>query len=172
MRHPTLKEAIHQTRPFDSVQAEALLTLMWAWDRVARVANEPLRDLDLSAAQYNVLRILRGSPKGLQTYEVVSRMVTRAPNITRLVDKLEARGFIERRRCSEDRRVVYLLITPAGLEFVEKVGPDLAGATRRATAGLSEKEQRTLIHLLNKLGGTADPAPDPRIPAHQPMEKS
>jgi DNA-binding MarR family transcriptional regulator len=172
MIHLTLKESIHQSRPFASVQAEALLTLMWAGDRAARVTNEPLRTLDLSSAQYNVLRILRGSPEGLQTTEVVDRMVTRAPNITRLVDKLETRGFIERRRCSEDRRVVYLQITPAGLGFIEEISPELDAATRSATRGLSEEEHKTLIHLLNKLGGAAEPIPGNPITEHQPMEKS
>ena len=170
MKTQTLREAIHQTRPFDSVQSEALLTLMWAWDRVDRVTNESLRDLDISSAQYNVLRILRGSPQGLQTHEVVSRMVTRAPNITRLVDKLETKGLLVRRRCSEDRRVVYLEITSSGLEFVEQIGPSLAEAIGRATSGLSESDLQTLIHLLNQLGGAAQPAPESTLSTHQPME--
>jgi DNA-binding MarR family transcriptional regulator len=106
----SLKQAIKQTQEFQSEQVEALLTLIWAQDRIAQVANQPLRNVDLSSAQYNVLRILRGSPDGLPTREVVERMVTRAPNITRLVDKLEAKGYLKRRRISCDRRVIHLQI--------------------------------------------------------------
>jgi MarR family 2-MHQ and catechol resistance regulon transcriptional repressor len=103
---------------------------------------------------------------------VVDRMITRAPNITRLVDKLEAKGLLARRRCSEDRRVVYLEITEAGLKFVEQIGPDLAEAIRRAMAGLSDRDLQTLTQLLNRLGGAAQPVPESRIPTHNRMESS
>ena len=151
----SLKEAIKQIQPFESVEIEALLTLIWAQDRIAQVAGQPLRDVDISSAQYNVLRILRGSPDGLRTREVVERMVTRAPNITRLVDKLEANGYLKRRRTSCDRRVIHLQITQPGLDLLEELALPMREATSRAMADLSTKKLQELTRLLNQIGGHA-----------------
>lgn len=158
-----LADAIHQTRPFDSVAKEALLTLMWTTDRVSSVANQPLVDADLSPAQYNVLRILGGSPDGLQNHQVTERLLTRAPNLTRLVDKLESKGLIHRRRCSEDRRVVWLTITDGGKKLLQSLRPVMSETARAVGRGLDPAQMRQLIDLLTRLRGgvpeTLEPAP-------------
>jgi len=156
MKPATLYQAIHQTRPFDSLPVEALVTLAWAFDRVSHQANAPLCEAGLSPAQYNVLRILRGTPEGLQTHQVVERLVTRAPNMTRLVDKLEAKGLLSRHRSRADRRVVRLRITSAGLELLGKLEQPVEAATREAMDGLDEPDQRRLIDLLTNLAGNLE----------------
>src|SRR5690606_289566 len=81
-----------------------------------------LEPTGLSQEQYNVLRILRGAGEsGLPTLEVSSRMIEQAPAITRLMDKLEAKKFVRRVRCKEDRRQVLCFITPSGLELLQKL---------------------------------------------------
>jgi DNA-binding MarR family transcriptional regulator len=152
----TLREAIRQTRPFESLHVEALVTLAWAFDRLSHETNRPLCDAGLSPPQYNVLRILRGTPEGLQTHQVVERLVTRAPNITRLVDKLEAKGLLRRQRSRDDRRVVHLRITPAGLELLRELDGPLERAITKALGGLDEDGLRRLIALLTQLAGTLE----------------
>lgn len=164
----TLSEAIRQVRPFPSLEVEAALTLMWAQDRVARVLNAPLDAWDLSPAQYNALRILRGSPEGLQTHVVAERMVTRSPNVTRLIDKLEAKGYLVRRRCPEDRRVVYVQITERALAVLASLDEPMARSTERAIGGLPAEDLPELIRLLNQVGGGAEPVPANH---HRPKQK-
>lgn len=150
----TLREALRQTKPYRSVEVEAFLTLRWARDRVERAAQLPLRSAELTLPQYNVLRILRGSPEGLQTQEVGDRLVAKAPNITRLVDKLERKQFLRRVRSDADRRVVTLMITEGGLRELESLEDPLDGAIIQAMSGLSASDLKTLIELLNRLGGS------------------
>jgi DNA-binding MarR family transcriptional regulator len=147
----TIRETIKQTRPFDSVKTELVLTLMRTTDRVQEAANRSIVAAGLSGAQYNVLRILRGCPPGLQTHEVCGRMVARAPNITRLVDKLEKKGLLTRSRSRKDRRVVTLRITRAGLRLLETLETPIRTATHQATAGLDDGETARLLVLLNRL---------------------
>src|SRR5512135_1869674 len=93
--------------------------------RTAELLSRPIAQLlkahDLSPAQYNVLRILRGSPDGLTCGEIGNRMITRDPDITRLLDRMEKRGLIERWRETKDRRVVQARITPEGLKLLAKL---------------------------------------------------
>src|SRR5713101_9353656 len=84
----------------------AFLDLLRTTDMLSRGPAQVLKTEDLSATQYNVLRILRGSPEGLACGEIASRMITRDPDVTRLLDRLEKRGLISRRRESKDRRTV------------------------------------------------------------------
>jgi len=154
-RSASLREAIRQTKPFESLQVEALLTLSWAGDRLLDAVHVPLREEDLTMPQYNVLRILRGTPGGLQTHEVCDRMVARAPNLTRLVDRLEAKGLLRRQRSSRDRRVITLRITEAGSALVERVTLPLVRAVNHAMRTLSTPELRELVRMLNLLGSSA-----------------
>lgn len=152
MTSTSLRKAIRQEQPFASPQVEALLTLMRATDRVGERVERPFAEAGISGAQYNVLRILRGAGEsGIQTYDVAERLVKRAPNITRLVDKLEAKDLLRRKRCDKDRRVVWLFLTPAGAELLDGLDAPLTQATHEAMAALSANELRELTGLLNKL---------------------
>jgi DNA-binding MarR family transcriptional regulator len=166
----TIREAIRQQRPFDPGETEVLLTLIRTAERVTCIATRPLEPALLSTAQYNVLRILRGSPEGLQTHDLASRLVSRAPNITRLVDKLEGKGLLTRSRSKEDRRVVLVRITEPGLERLRILDDPIRRSIVEAMRGLTRDEQSRLCDLLNRLreplegdagsgsGGGHDPA--------------
>src|SRR6202042_3480209 len=104
-RHPCPEEA-------------AFLDLLRTTDMLSRGLIAVLKTEDLSATQYNVLRILRGAPEGLPCGEVANRMITKDPDITRLLDRLEKRGLISRSREAKDRRTVTARITPAGLKLL------------------------------------------------------
>ena len=99
-----------------SPEETAFLDLFRTCDLLSRGPAEVLKTEDLSSTQYNVLRILRGAPKGLPCGEIAGRMITRDPDITRLLDRLAKRGLIARRRETRDRRVVLTKIAPEGLE--------------------------------------------------------
>src|SRR5882762_8093802 len=98
----------------------ALLDMVRTCDLLSRGPALVLRTEDLSGTQYNVLRILRGAPEGLPCGEIASRMVTRDPDITRLLDRLEKRGLISRCRETKDRRTVMARITPDGLKLLSR----------------------------------------------------
>lgn len=150
----SIRQSIQQRRPFASPEVEPFLTLARAWEVVAERANVPIRAAGLSVPQYNVLRILRGAePEGLQTYEVAQRMVTRAPNITRLVDKLEAAALLTRTRSTEDRRVVLLRITAQGMQLLDRLDGPMGASVKDAMRGLGATELEELRRLLDRLRG-------------------
>src|SRR5438309_9283104 len=85
---------------FDSPEQEVFLNLWRTYDRLRALEDELFARYDLTAQQYNALRLLRGEhPAGLPTLALAGRLVSRAPDITRLIDKLESRGLVERDRC-------------------------------------------------------------------------
>ena len=99
----------------------AFLDLLRTCDLLSRGPGQVLKTEDLSATQYNVLRILRGAPEGLPCGEIGSRMITRDPDITRLLDRLEKRELIARSRETKDRRMVMARITPEGLKLLARL---------------------------------------------------
>jgi DNA-binding MarR family transcriptional regulator len=144
-----LREEIKQSKPFRSLEEEALLNLVRTADLVARPEAMLLKQFDLSGTQYNVLRILRGAgAAGLSCQECASRMITREPDTTRLFDRLEARKLIMRKRSTEDRRVVKTFITEAGLELLAKIDEPLAQLVKKQLEHLGEQKLKTLIDLL------------------------
>src|SRR2546421_705841 len=113
---PLAKE-IKKTKPFDSAEQEALLNLLRTADVLGREMAQVLAPADLSPTQYNMLRILRGAGEALACGEIGSRMITAAPDVTRLLDRLERRGLVNRCRGEKDRREVKVRITLAGLKL-------------------------------------------------------
>src|SRR6202047_704982 len=105
-------------RRVGSPEEAAFLDLLRTTDMLSRGLVKVLKTEDLSATQYNALRILRGSPEGLLCGEIASRMITRDPDVTRLLDRLEKRGLISRCREADDRRTVMGRITPEGLKLL------------------------------------------------------
>ena len=99
----------------------AFLELLRTTDMLSRSLVKVLKTEDVSGTQYNVLRILRGSPEGLPCGEIASRMITRDPDITRLLDRLEKRGLISRCRETKDRRMVMTRITPERLKLLARL---------------------------------------------------
>src|SRR5215813_10162489 len=118
---------------------EALfLDLLRTCDLLSRRPAQLLKTEDLSPTQYNVLRILRGSPRGLPCGEIASRMITRDPDVTRLLDRLERRGLISRTRDAKDRRTVMGRITPEGLKLLERLDEPIQQAHRKQLGHLGK----------------------------------
>jgi DNA-binding MarR family transcriptional regulator len=125
------------------------LELLRTTDLLTRRLVTLLKPEELSANQYNVLRILRGSPDGLACGEIASRMITRDPDITRLLDRLEKRKLISRCRETKDRRMVMARITPAGLGLLARLDEPIAEAHRRQLGHLGRERLRALTELLH-----------------------
>ena len=146
-----LRQTIGQRKPFRSLEAEAFLNIEHTADALMRGLAELLKGADLSPTQYNVLRILRGaSPGGLACGEIAERMVTRDPDITRLLDRLARRGLIERARDGRDRRVVTTTITPEGTELVGRLDRPVERLHARQLSHLGERALARLVDLLER----------------------
>jgi DNA-binding MarR family transcriptional regulator len=124
------------------------LELLRTTDMLSRGLVQVLKTGDLSATQYNVLRILRGSPEGLPCGEIASRMITRDPDITRLLDRLEKRGLISRCRETKDRRMVMARITPNGLKLLRLLDEPVQDAHRKQLGHMGRERLRALTELL------------------------
>jgi DNA-binding MarR family transcriptional regulator len=127
----------------------AFLDLLRTTDMLSRRPAQVLKAEDLSATQYNVLRILRGAPDGLTCGEVANRMITRDPDITRLLDRLEKRGLISRCREDQDRRLVLTRITPEGLSILARLDRPVLEAHRGQLGHLGRQRLRELSELLS-----------------------
>src|SRR5262245_18064134 len=111
-----------KARRVDSLEQEVFLSLWSTYDRLRALEEEVFSQYDLTPQQYNALRLLRSvHPNKIRTLDLASRLVSRAPDITRLLDKLEQRGLIERDRPADNRRVVHVGITEAGLAFLRQL---------------------------------------------------
>lgn len=148
----SLREEIEQTRPFSSLQEEALLSIFVTGDLLSRGLNGMLRSYDLTLPQYNVLRILRGAgPEGLPLMTVARRMLVRYPNVTRLTDRLEAEGLMRRERSTKDRRVVRACITEAGLDVLAKINGRIDHTTVELMRGAVPGDLSELVRILETL---------------------
>lgn len=146
-----LANRIGKRQPFSSPEQEAYLNLALSRELLGAPFERLFRAAGLSESTYNILRILRGThPEPLPVLEIRRRMVTRVPDITRLLDRLERLGFVERKRCGNDRRVFYCHITPAGLAAIQPLD-DLTLAEHKKQLGhLTEDELKSLSALLEK----------------------
>lgn len=146
---PTLREEIRQSRPFQSLEQEAYLNLVRTAAALTDDLEQLLRPAGITSAQFNVLRILRGAePKGLCRNEIRARMLTRMPDMTRLLDRMERAGLVTRSRDAQDRRLVGTRITERGLRILDEVGEWIRGEHERRLGHMTEAQLRTLIELL------------------------
>jgi len=146
-----LAKEIQQTKPFSSPAEEAILNIQRTAGVLGQLFAETLKPHGLTEVQYNALRILRGAGKaGLSCQEIADRMITRDPDITRLVDRLAARSLVERARSEEDRRVVVTRITAAGMKMLSSIDDAARTVPEQALGHLGDKKIRTLIDLLEE----------------------
>lgn len=124
------------------------LDLVRTTEMLSRQVVQVLKADDLSPAQYNVLRILRGSPDGLTCGEIGNRMITRDPDITRLLDRMEKRNLISRSRDEKDRRVVLTRITIEGLDVLANLDQPVREMHRKLLGHLGAERLQALRHLL------------------------
>lgn len=144
-----MQQELKQSKPFGSLEEEAYLNVARTANVLAQGLTELLKSHDLTSTQYNVLRILRGAgQKGLAAGEVGERMITRDPDVTRLLDRLERRGLVERWRCREDRRVVYTRITQAGLDAIAPLDDAVVSLHVKQLVHVGQDRLRALIDLL------------------------
>lgn len=146
-----LQQQIRQSKPFRSLEEEAFLNIFRTCAAFLAEFGDLLRTVALTQPQYNILRILRGAgTDGLACGEIGDRMVGRDPEVTRVLDRLEARGFVTRERSTADRRVVIARITPDGLGAVDALDAPVANMHRRQLGHLSGDDLRTLNALLER----------------------
>ena len=145
-----LRHELRQRKPFTSLQQEAQLNIA----RTAAVLNDALERMlkphGIGATQYNVLRILRGAgADGLCRNEVRNRLLTRMPDVTRLLDRMEQAGLVVRERDAADRRLVTTRLTAQGRELVDALDGPVAEEHQRRLGHLTEEQLRTLSELLS-----------------------
>jgi DNA-binding MarR family transcriptional regulator len=129
---------------------EAAFVDLWrTCDLLSRGFAPLLKSEDISATQYNVLRILRGSPEGLPCGEIAGRMITRDPDVTRLLDRMEKRGLISRSRDTKDRRTVIGKITPEGLKLLARLDEPIQEIHRKQLGHLGRNRLSALTELLS-----------------------
>lgn len=144
-----LQAELKQKRPFSSAEQEAYLSLLRTADSLQTAMESKLKQFDLTATQYNALRILRGAgADGLPCSEIGERMITHDPDITRLLNRLEKRGLAHRLRDKKDRRVIYGKITAAGLKLLREMDEPVEKFGREILGHVSQADLRQLIELL------------------------
>lgn len=159
-----LRRQIHRNRPFDSLEEETYLNLQrtanllfQSFAQVIKAAAPGRRGL--TPSQYNVMRILRGAaPRALTCGEISDRLVTPGPDVTRLLDRLEDKGWVARVRDSDDRRVVRTCITAAGLDMVNALDGPVRDWLSRSLGHLSETRQSALVEGLEEARATLEDA--------------
>ena len=145
----TLRDEIKQNKPFESLEQEAQLNIIRTGSLLLDDVEQFLKPYGVTATQYNVLRILRGAhPAGLCRNELRDRMLTRMPDVTRLLDRMEEVGLVARSRENEDRRMVRTHITAAGMKILDDVNDAAQQEQKRRFQSLNETQLKTLIELL------------------------
>jgi DNA-binding MarR family transcriptional regulator len=149
----TVRDRIQQSGFASSAEA-AMVGLLVAAGHVEQALAEACDAHGITPDQYNVLRILRGAhPGGHPRYEIADRLIHRAPDVTRLLDRLERQGLVERTRSAEDRRLSLSRISAAGLKLLRRLDPQVLGVHERFAAGLSESQRGQLVRLCDAVLG-------------------
>jgi DNA-binding MarR family transcriptional regulator len=152
----TIRQEIKQRRPFASRSEEALVSLLRTTDVVKHRLGATVEARGVTLQQYNVLRILRGAgEEGLPTLEIASRVLERAPGLTRLIGRLEGKGLVRRCRGSEDRRQVLCRISPRGRRLVTALDLPVRRAAEGCLEALSERDTLVLVRLLDTVRAEA-----------------
>lgn len=148
----SLREEIHQQRPFHSLEEEAALNLLRTAQVLADDSEALFRAHALSPTQYNVLRILRGAGDGgLGRNEIRERLITRMPDVTRLLDRMEDAGLVRRERSATDRRCVPTVLTGRGRELVDALDEPTDALQRKQFGHLSAGQLHSLIETLTQI---------------------
>ncbi len=148
----TLQRELKQKRPFRSSAQEGLISIVRTSDQLRRVLERVIEVQGITGQQFNVLRILRGAaPDPLPVLEIGERMIEEAPGITRLLDRLEAKGLVTRARCLQDRRQVHCRITAEGLDVLKLLDGPVSAAEEAVMKPIGRAGQQQLIDLLDQL---------------------
>jgi DNA-binding MarR family transcriptional regulator len=150
MSKSRLQDELKKKRPFELAEQEAILNILRTSDQFQNRFGRLLREYDLTQSQYNVLRILRGEGKPMPCLEISDRMIQVVPAMTGLLDRLEKQGFVQRERCTEDRRVVYVELTDAARELLEQMDNPVMELHKQLIGHLTQAELKELSRLLEK----------------------
>lgn len=145
-----LQHELKKKRPFASPAQEATLNIVRTSDQLQIRFARLLRDHGMTPSQYNVLRILRGEGKPLPILEIAGRTITVVPGITGLIDRLEQAGFVQRQRCPEDRRVIYVVLTEAAAGVLARLDQPILDLHEQLLGHMSPDELSQLSRLLEK----------------------
>jgi DNA-binding MarR family transcriptional regulator len=149
-----LQAEIKQSRPFPRPSAEAFLSIVRTAAVLEHQIGEVLRPHGITSTQYNVLRILRGAgARGLCGREIAERLVSRVPDVSRLLDRMEELGLLTRERDPGDRRHVTARITQRGLQTIDKATPDLEEVESARFGKLGPSSLQQLIETLQDVRG-------------------
>lgn len=167
--HPVMNASRSPSRPssrkskFDSLEQEAFLNLWRTYDRLKALEDDLFGRAGLSAQQYNALRLLQSvHPAPMPTLLLGSRLISRAPDTTRLLDRLEQRGLLTRERRPENRRVVEVAVTPQGLKLLDEIREKVQECHALQLGHMSGKSLRQLVELLK---AARQPHEDARNPS-------
>jgi len=150
MTRSSLQRELKKKRPFDSPEQEAALQILRTNDQLQNRLGRFFRGYGLTSSQYNVLRILRGEGKPLPSLEIAERMIQVVPAITGLIDRLEKQGLVERKRCEEDRRIVYVELTTKAGKLLEQIDSPLSALHKALLGHLTRTELNDLSRLLEQ----------------------
>ena len=145
-----LQKELGKKRPFKTPKEEAILNLLRTNDQFSNRFGRLFREYGLTSSQYNVLRILRGAGQPMPSLEIAERLIQVVPAITGLIDRLEKQGLVIRRRCTEDRRVVYVEITEKALRILKQTDEPLTALHKRLLGHMTRTELKMLSRLLEK----------------------
>ncbi len=149
-----LNKRLAQTKAFDNPALEAILNVMLAAGWMNEWNDRVCASQNITRSQYNVLRILRGAyPSGRTRQDITRRMIDRSPDVTRLIDRLEAAGYVERERTDTDRRLSIARITEQGLALLNTLEPEYERVYAEMNARLTESELHQLSALCEKIYG-------------------
>jgi DNA-binding MarR family transcriptional regulator len=147
-----LQDELQQRKPFRNLKEEAILNVWRTGDFVAQRLQQLLKTHGLSQTQYNVLRILRGAGEdGLPCGEIAGRLLTRDPDVTRLLDRLVRRRLARRTRITQDRRVILAKITPSGTHLLSGLDPLVDQLIDETLGHVKNARLQTLIELLEEV---------------------
>lgn len=133
---------------FENNRVKAMLNVIYTANWITSCQNEFFKDFRISPQQYNILRILKGAKVALKVQTIKDRMLERSPNVTRLMDKLCAKKYIQRLPSEQDRRVVKIAITKEGLDLLESIPKYF---NKELLKNLNEEEAKQLSYLLDKM---------------------
>ncbi len=147
----TLAQELGKKNPFDLPEEEALLNIVRTSAALSIAFEREFRQYDITDSSYNVLRILRGSgPAGKLCSQVGRELVAQGPDVTRLIDRLERKGLCERRRSTTDRRAIWVVITAAGLDLVNRLDEPVRGLLKKSLGHMTREELEQISSLLAK----------------------
>jgi DNA-binding MarR family transcriptional regulator len=159
MTRKTALSASSKRRRFDSLAQETYLSLWRTYDRLKALEDELFEAYELSAQQYNTLRLLEAvHPAAMTVQQLGEKLISRAPDMTRLLDRLEARHWIARVRPPENRRTVQVTLTSAGQALLKELSAHVRDCHEQQLGHLSSVQQRQLIQLLAAARAPHEPA--------------